>query len=412
MPLTQDSDMRWLPTVHLKAALSVPRFPGDVSWDDRIRSFYDDRRPPVHWHLISDGQTNGLAYLVGYDSQSKARIGFIGTKGFRPEALPPEEQFPLSPTGDAMRSRVTGLPGQSSPFPVGGGRRNRASALISPWCIYVHSDQQRIYRVDLSTRQTQVVLDDSGIRAAELMLQYGPGWMTGTSWFLVRTEHEVLVFNNENEIERRFRIPTELQDVDFSFGVTSEGHGLCCSHFVPDDHAPEYQYRIYWVDQSGRIVRNQDATIKGNNPGVNFGTLLGAIMPAPVLAGSFVAGVRPYHLMETYSTIEYAEGLRRSANEYWPALLLAGAIGAFLALACLRRQTRYATSGAERFVWPVFVFLFGVPGWVAYLTCRSWPVLDRCPACQVRVPRDRYKCAACQSGFPAPPMRGIEVYAA
>jgi hypothetical protein len=72
---------------------------------------------------------------------------------------------------------------------------------------------------------------------------------------------------------------------------------------------------------------------------------------------------------------------------------------------------RYGASLAERIVWPLFVLLFGLPGWIGYRFGRSWPVLEACPECGVAVPRDRERCLHCINDFPRPALKGTEVFA-
>src|SRR5207248_386496 len=64
---------------------------GETGWDQRIRSFTDYGFPAVYWYFVCEGQPDGTGYFVGYDSKSRARVGFLGTAGFRTETLPSEE---------------------------------------------------------------------------------------------------------------------------------------------------------------------------------------------------------------------------------------------------------------------------------------------------------------------------------
>jgi hypothetical protein len=62
-------------------------------------------------------------------------------------------------------------------------------------------------------------------------------------------------------------------------------------------------------------------------------------------------------------------------------------------------------------VWIAFVFLGGVPGFLAYLFHRRWTVRLACPQCGEEAPRDRESCFACDTDFPEPEPKGIEVFA-
>jgi hypothetical protein len=97
-------------------------------------------------------------------------------------------------------------------------------------------------------------------------------------------------------------------------------------------------------------------------------------------------------------------------RDRWPLAVIA-LVALALAAACYRRQTRYQASPIERIVWPLFVFLLGVPGWIGYRYCRRWPELEPCPACHQPAPRAGEVCAACRHEFPLPAPQGAEIFA-
>ncbi len=102
--LPEDKAEEWLHGTRLPASLPLSVRVGDIAWEDRIRSFDDGRRPAVRWHFIGDGQPRGEAYFVGYDSQSKECVGYLGTTGFRGEMPTADERFPFA---GAMSGRYT-----------------------------------------------------------------------------------------------------------------------------------------------------------------------------------------------------------------------------------------------------------------------------------------------------------------
>ena len=105
----------------------------------------------------------------------------------------------------------------------------------------------------------------------------------------------------------------------------------------------------------------------------------------------------------------YSAALARCLAAWWPALLVVTLLAAVLAWYCCRRHRRYYQPASG--VWFVFVLLTGLPGLVAYLFHRRWPVLEKCPACGQAVPHDREACANCGAAFPPPEPKGCEVFA-
>ena len=117
-----------------------------------------------------------------------------------------------------------------------------------------------------------------------------------------------------------------------------------------------------------------------------------------------------------FKVIRYGPNWRRILDSIRPVPLLwsfclTALISAALAALCFRRQRRYGVPLAERIGWPLFVFLFGLPGWIGYRYCRRWPVLEECEACHVPAPRNTEACPACQRGFPLPAATGSEIFA-
>jgi hypothetical protein len=140
-------------------------------------------------------------------------------------------------------------------------------------------------------------------------------------------------------------------------------------------------------------------------------SLGGVVVPAPVVLLGLVARERPAKLLELGLATTYGEALDRALLEFWPALLTAQLIALGFAALCYRRQVRYGANPGERVVWPLFVLLLGLPGWVGYRFGRSWPVLESCPACSNDVPQDRESCLRCEAEFPRPALKGTEVFA-
>ena len=93
----------------------------------------------------------------------------------------------------------------------------------------------------------------------------------------------------------------------------------------------------------------------------------------------------------------------------WPALVAVCALSMVLSIYCFRRHKRVSEYGS--FSWALFVFLFGVPGFIGYLLHKRWPVTEKCQHCHKVTPRDRDACLDCGTEFPLPAMKGIEVFA-
>jgi hypothetical protein len=384
---------------------------GDVPWDERVRCFSDGHTPAVYWYFVSDGRADGTGYFVGYDSRSRALVGYLGTAGFRDASPAAEELFPFGGRTSGPHAAVlctlhhhnpTGHPPDHL-----SGQAPRGS--VSTWDVYVVGRDHKIYHAGLHNRTVHVALDEPRLRSAALAAGVNDP-VRGTPYRLAaRTDDAVMVLDERGGLLQRYPIPETLRGRDLTFAETTTGEALLYWKSPDDFLATEADYRIAWVAPDGRS-REAAGTLRAGG-GVPLQVFAGVMVPSPLVLGGYVVIGRPYDLCNEGLSATYPEALARALTEFWPALLIAQLVGAGLAVLCHRRQVRYGAGRAERVVWPLFVLLVGLPGWVGYRFGRSWPVRERCPACGVDVPRDRGACACCAADFPRPALRGTEVFA-
>jgi hypothetical protein len=399
----------WLTGGHLPASLPAE---GANGWDRRIRTFADGQLPAVFWYLLSDGRPDGTAYFVGYDSKSKACVGYLGTAGFREGPPPAEELIPFGGRTAGPQTRV--LSPQSADNPTGHPRDDLFArgphGSVAMWDVYVFGRDGQLYHADLRHRTLRVILDQLHLRSAALVAGV-PDPVRGTSWRLaVRTDDAVLLLDEADHVSRQYLIPDELRGQGFTFAETTTGEAVMFWNSPFDELATNVEYRIWWVDENGRCREARTGLSAPGNlrPTQVFGA---AVAPAPLVLGGFVAFGRTKELLEAGLAGSYPEALLRAVSEFWPALAIAQLLAAGLALLSYRRQVRYGAGPWERVIWPLFVLLLGLPGWVGYRFGRSWTAVDACPSCGVGVPRDRENCVRCEAEFPAAAPRGTEVFA-
>ncbi len=128
-------------------------------WSERIAGCSDYRKPPGAWVLVRDDRRPGHAFFVGYDTVSRAKIGYIGRKGFR-NALPPsDEWFDL---GDAMLNWGSQVVASSNYVTFGSSRANfyvgatAGKDRLGPWVIFL-KDGDTIQEVDLRDHRVRPV---------------------------------------------------------------------------------------------------------------------------------------------------------------------------------------------------------------------------------------------------------------
>jgi hypothetical protein len=363
-----------------------------------MRSFADGRTPAGFWYYIGEGGRQGTGYFVAYDSQSKTLIGYLGTAGFRADPVPPGERFPA---GAGVQIQCTqGSHGTQHPNPDNVGRAPRGS--LSSWDVYVAGHDGKLYHADLQERTSEVIWQGALVVTAVVPGLRDP--LHGTPHYLaVRTDDAIVLLDERGGGLNVYPIPAPLRERRLSFALTTASEAVMYWKSPADPVATEEQYHIGWVPQEGR---SREATLSLEQDG-NWVQLAGILFPSPLMLAGYILYERPARLSNEGRPTTYAEALA----DYAPALTLAQLVAAVLALACYRRQVRYGASRAERLVWPLFVLALGLPGWIGYRFGRAWPVLEACPACSAAVPRDRDACAGCAAEFPAPALKGTEVFA-
>jgi hypothetical protein len=414
MILPEDTETLWLHGANLPKKLPTRAARGDASWENRICRFADGRAPAVLWYLVTDGRPDGTAYFVGYDSESKVCVGYLGAAGFRDAPPMADEQIPFGGAIAGPRSRVictrSGFVDDSRGIQLmqdGSGRAPRG--FLSPWDVFVLGRGGVIYHADLQNRTVRVVLNDPTVRSAAVLPdQSNPA--RGVLYRLaVRTDDSLRVLDERGQEVRRYTIPEPAREQDFfTFAETTTGQAVLYWSKTVEAKAAKVEYPIYWVAPDGRY-RGTRAILAPDH--VVLGpTTLGFTLPSPALLGGYVAFIHAPRFLDEEATT-YPQALARALQGHWLALAIAQLVACGFAVLCYRRQVRYGVGKAARIAWPLFVLLLGVPGWIGYRFGRSWPVLEKCPDCGTAAPRDRGDCARCEAEFPRPALKGTEVLA-
>jgi hypothetical protein len=398
----------WLHSTQLQPSLPLRVGHGDISWEDRVRSFDDGRTPAVHWHFVRDGRPDGEAYFAGYDSQTKACVGYLGPSGFRAEMPAAGERFPFGGQLTGQRARVL------CPEYVNRHRGtlevNPPQGALAPWMVYVLGRDQKVYEVDLRKRTVRVLLDEPRLRCVALIGDRPGSERVGYHRLAARTDDEVLVLDENGRLLRRYPIPQALREKEFLFGETSAGEALMCWSSAGDFLARQIEHLIFWVRPDGH-ERSVSFTLPYHAPMRSMRASAAAVVPSPLALDVSICILLSAAACDSGEAATFPEALSLVLAEFWPALVIAQVFSAFLAVLCLRRQMRYGATKGEHVIWPLFVLVLGLPGWIGYRLGRVWPKLEACPECGVAVPLDREGCALCDAAFTRPALRGMEVFA-
>jgi hypothetical protein len=407
-PVTITPATRWLEGVHLplrKREDLVSRFLApDEPWDWRTVTFADRRDPQITWYFLCDGQRHGRAYLVAYDVENARRVGYLGPDGFREGPLSPAEQFPFDGTDRGAHFRVHNLVqergGAFLPMSMRGEQRRGSQ----PWRIYVEGDDNRIYQIDLEARSVRVVLEGKPIRSSGLLTR------AGRAFLAVRTDEAILLLDSNGQITRSFPLADELREANFTWFETAGGGAMTFWYEGDPSRPGEVRAIVSWFDADGHRTRQEETELYFSTP-KHLGQEMGIMLPMPLALDWLIGVWIPLRQNNLWTGGSYSKGLAQALAEYGLALVGVHGLAAVLAGLTYHRLVRYGADRGERLAWPLFVFVFGLPGWVAFRFGRSWPVRERCPECGAVVPRDRSACAVCRTSFPLPALKGTEVFA-
>ena len=372
--------------------------------------FTDGQKPPTFWYFVHDGARDGHGYFVGYDSQSKRRVGFVGRDGFRTDRPPVEQSFPVDSaklgSGRAFSQYITTYGydrysgRDSDEFPVWKADMISGAEVLevdlrsgSVRTLMESADLISVGFLGFSLTQPSLRLTSQTIGEMESLLKL-------REKLAIRTSDRVVVFDAARKQSAVFLLPEEFRDRGINFYELEEGALLTSTREIPH-RGPHVE--LAWIDPSGKVLRRAEVSLHENYRADDASEVWTAVLavPVPVLVAWETTGF--------WFPPDYPTALAYYFALYWPALLVVTLFSAALAWYCYRRHRRYYQPAGG--VWFAFVLLLGLPGLVGYLFHRRWPVLEKCPACGQVVPRDREACAKCGAAFPPPEPKGWEVFA-
>lgn len=375
-------------------------------WSNRILAFNDGQTPPVFWYFIHDGTASPRGFFVGYESRSKRQVGYIGHGGFRTGPPRQDELFEYRALA-AMNGPVR----QSEPWYYGAS--GKVYVLDSDEVHEVNLLDGSIRRVFASEDLVSLafVSSASNLQSTAAILQ-GEAPLARLA---VRAERAIYVIPiaetdappPEPDV---FELPDGVQGEMLNFYLT--GGGTALLNWTPPGVDYGRLNHLVFYNPQGEVARREEVSLNRGQYPVRPRTqslVLAGVFPAPIASGAASLVFLPITLLERKQEETYPQALAATLAETWPAVLLTLLVGGLAAWSAYRRQQRYAQGHAA--AWAVFVFVFGLPGWLAHRFHRRWPTMEPCPACGHISPRDRETCAVCCDQLPEPAPLGIEVFA-
>jgi len=366
------------------------------SWRNRLVGF-SGKTPSsrVFWYLVHDGQFDGAAYFVGYDPLRRARVGFLARDGYH-DTLPARSEWfqiplPLITAG-----------GWAPWHGAYGVRPNTTPSGVEKLLIYSGGE---LSRVDFFEQAVEKVTTPDRVIAL-VMFSFPREKDSDQLAIAVRLPEEVLILSDQGELEARLPLPKELRDKSLTLRGTLQGEVILQADDPTDHFAPT---TVVWMSAEGKPLRTETVKLRERDQQDPLQAwMLFALLPFPLLM-AVMGVVTSVPSWNNGISADFAVNFAERVQAFWLPMTVLMVLSAMLALLAYRRQRRYESRAAV--AWAVFVLLLGPLGLVAYLLHRPWPVRTACEHCGRPMPRNRSQCLGCEQTFPAPELRGIEVFA-
>lgn len=205
----------------------------------------------------------------------------------------------------------------------------------------------------------------------------------------IRTRERIHILEWNGELRQAFLIPDELRDKSFEFYTLDQGPIYLTSKTemaIPNDSEGEDVTRpleLVRAKQSGEVTErtpislsqlsyrdrglSQEATLR----------IVTAAVPATLWSAGFAFGFLPEISAATEDDLSFLQALKQWAEQLWWVVLLVAVLSGWLAWLAFKHQCRQGEPYG--WFWAIFVFLFGLPGYLGYRLHRSSPHSEPIP---------------------------------
>lgn len=322
-----------------------------------VWSLQDPLQPDLYWHW--ERPTLGSLSVLAARDRHGSRVDLYCTAdGFTPDEPPANQGF-VDPVG-------TRSEGDFVSFRTGGqlvavNFRKRTVSIIGPlkrdqaWRLFKRGNDEWAFAIRDGGQMT--IRDEQGNVLAETA---APVTKYGRPELYTPNDGGFIVTHCPRSEEERF----------------PEGGGMTKSQIIADryDRTGRKIDTIEFENRYRREVREADSPIVRFIDQAITQTGAGFVAPEPAFLSAVVFLVAPYEYWHREADKPYWEIVEEVHHELRWGIPVAIVFGIACAIACWRRQKKYSAPWTK--TWVAFVFLFGIPAWIAYQLHRQWPPLD------------------------------------
>lgn len=324
-----------------------------------------------YWYFVSNVDRPGWGYIIGFDSITKQRLGYFGTKGFRKSVPPLSEQFDGTQSAEPA---PWGLVGNrfAEPQLYGAGPQNFAA--VAPLVISGGTP----WRISFYPWQLNKLIDRNDVLSAAI--HFPRSSLIGqesehpdksvSSQFVLRTADRVLLLNSKAEKIQEWKLPPQAADQASTFALLDDETLLAIQQRPIQYPVSQVEYFLTWVTPADEVTRTERFLVE--YPEQTMSIVLSAmrLSGCPLFIGLSDGFLLP--IMSTKSPqASYGQRLKQLFPVSMPWYLLA-VLSATLSIILARRW------GNRHHVplhpaWTVIIALLGIPGYFGYRWHRHWP---------------------------------------
>ena len=208
-------------------------------------------------------------------------------------------------------------------------------------------------------------------------------------WVAACTADRVVLINPNARRREEYVLPADWNGRDFMLYLPSDGTAVLTSNGTGGGYRDirpgirEYEQEVVTITPAGEIARQARFTLQVSfNPTAQPSErsvywLSTLAVPGPLPSALIAGGAIPW-LDDAYvNQTRFSDRAVVSLGQTWPVLAFVTLMATGLTWR-VDRQLR-AVREPRSYVWLAFVFLLGLPGYVAWLCHRRWPVRHPVP---------------------------------
>jgi hypothetical protein len=359
-------------------------------------------RQEENWFFVCDRET-GRAIFEGYDVVTHRRIGFIDRNGFDAGPRDKSKGFPVSGPlawgpNQELLTRAD-FEYRYHEYELAQVRFDHHDP-VRPGQWVLQSGQQ-LFLVDSIARAVTELLPGTPVRSivpASRVLPAAPDpefpvadaskrQFEYQKWLAARTTDRVILVNPDAGRREDYVLPPDWNDRDFELYLPSDGTAVLTSQAAAGhwrDIRPgirEYDVDVASISRAGEILRQArvplQVSYRSTPPSERAQHWLPALaVPGPLPSAVLAGVVIPWFDSRIHQT-RFAGRVVVSLGETWPVLAFVTLLA--IGLAWLSDRHLRAFREPRSYVWLAFVFLLGLPGYVAWYCHRRWPVRHPAP---------------------------------